>query len=176
MDMLKVTPYYRFMASHWGSKFHWENNDESPETVNVCVKDPEDWSKLWVLDPRKELREALRCVEILSRDLYGMPFIYTIPSPIVQALHGISYPQRVHNDMVEHSDSLKQGLEIITLSGQEWIKTNLKNMPYITIKRSLMLSEERQSSFFISVVQKGKIHKKMEVLWEKVGSKNIPLI
>lgn len=122
MDLLKVTPYYRFMASLWGSKFHWENNDESPTTVDVCVKETEDWDKLWVLDPRKELREALRCVEILSRDLYGMPFIYTIPSPIVQALHGISYPERVYKDMYEHADSLNHGLETITQTTIDFAK------------------------------------------------------
>jgi uroporphyrinogen decarboxylase len=114
MDLLKVTPFYRFMAFQWGSKFHWENNNESPSTVKVLVKTTEDWSKLWVLDPKKELREALRCVEILSRDLYGMPFIYTIPSPIIQAMNGISTPEQVYNDMKKHPDALKQGLDIIT--------------------------------------------------------------
>ena len=89
MDLLKVTPFYRFMACQWGSKFRWEDNDESPATIDVTVKTPGDWEKLWVLDPRKELREALRCVETLAKELYGMPFIYTIPSPIVQALHGV---------------------------------------------------------------------------------------
>ncbi|MGD2142457.1 MAG: uroporphyrinogen decarboxylase family protein [Candidatus Bathyarchaeota archaeon] len=114
MDLLKVTPFYRFMAYQWGSKFRWENNDESPPTVEVTVKETEDWEKLWVLDPRKELREALRCVEILARDLYGMPFIYTIPSPIVQALHGVSEPERVYEDMRGQPDALREGLETIT--------------------------------------------------------------
>ena len=114
MDLLKVTPFYRFMACQWGSRFRWEDNDESPPTVEVTVKETEDWGRLWVLDPRKELREALRCVEVLARDLYGMPFIYTIPSPIVQALHGVSDPQRVYADMAEQPDALKEGLETIT--------------------------------------------------------------
>jgi len=114
MDLLKVTPYYRFMAGQWGSRFHWEDNGESPSTVEVAVKETKDWERLWVLDPRKELREALRCVEILSRDLYGMPFIYTIPSPIVQALHGVSEPGRVYADMSEQPDALREGLETIT--------------------------------------------------------------
>ena len=122
MDLLKVTPFYRFMACHWGSKFHWENNDESPSTVEVVVKETDDWSKLWVLDPKKELKEAIRCVEILERDLYGMPFIYTIPSPIVQALHGVSEPDRVYSDMKETPDALKEGLEIITQTTIDFAK------------------------------------------------------
>jgi uroporphyrinogen decarboxylase len=122
MDMLKVTPFYRFMACQWGSKFHWENNDESPPTMEVCVKETKDWSKLWVLDPRKELREALRSVEILARDLYDMPFIYSIPSPIVQALHGVSDPQRVYADMKEQPDALKEGLETITQTTIDFAK------------------------------------------------------
>jgi uroporphyrinogen decarboxylase len=122
MDLLKVTPFYRFMACEWGSKFHWEDNDESPPTVEVTVKTPVDWGKLWVLDPRKELREALRCVEILSKELYGMPFIYTIPSPIVQALHGVSGPERVYTDMAENPDALKEGLETITQTTIDFAK------------------------------------------------------
>jgi uroporphyrinogen decarboxylase len=122
MDLRKVTPYYRFMACLWGSKFRWVNNGESPETVEVVVKKTEDWEKLWVLDPRKELREALRCVEVLARDLYRMPFIYTIPSPFIQALHGGSNPERVHADMKDNPDALKEGLEIITQTSIDFAK------------------------------------------------------
>ena len=110
------------MAYEWGSKFRWEDNDESPPTVKVTVKETEDWGKLWVLDPRKELREALRCVEILARELYGMPFIYTIPSPFVQALHGVSEPERVYTDMKENPDALREGLEIITQTTIDFAK------------------------------------------------------
>lgn len=90
--------------------------------MEVCVKEPKDWGKLWVLDPRKELREALRSVEILARDLYDMPFIYSIPSPIVQALHGVSDPQRVYADMNEQPDALKEGLETITQTTIDFAK------------------------------------------------------
>jgi len=122
MDLLKVTPYYRFMACQWGSNFHWENNNESPTTSEVVVKETNDWEKLWVLDPKKELKEAIRCVEILAKDLYGMPFIYTIPSPIVQALHGISDPERVYTDIKEQPGALKEGLEIITQTTIDFAK------------------------------------------------------
>ena len=113
MDFLKVTPYYRYMACRWGSKFRFMDNQEDAPTVDIVVKKPEDWPNLWVLDPRKELRENLRCVEVLARDLRSMPFIYTIASPIVQALHGVSDPARVYTDMIENPDALKQGLETI---------------------------------------------------------------
>ncbi len=114
MDLLKVTPYYRFMAMQWGSRFDFRDNEESAATLEVAVKEPEDWARLWVLDPRKELREYLRCNEVLARDLRRMPFIYTIPSPIVQALHGVSHPDRVHTDLKENPDALREGLETIT--------------------------------------------------------------
>lgn len=114
MDLLKVTPYYRYMACQWGSKFMFKDNLEGTETMDVAVKETEDWDKLWVLDPRRELRENLRTVEILARDLYGMPFIYTIPSPIVQALHGVSTPGRVYADMENQPDALEEGLRVIT--------------------------------------------------------------
>jgi uroporphyrinogen decarboxylase len=114
MDLLKVTPYYRFMAMQWGSRFEFINNEEEAPTKEVAVKETADWEKLWVLDPRKELREFIRCNEILARDLRRMPFIYTIPSPIIQAMNGVSTPQQVLKDMKENPDALKKGLETIT--------------------------------------------------------------
>ena len=113
MDLLKVTPFYRYMACQWGSRFRFVDNEEHEETVEVVVKETDDWERLWVLDPRKELRENLRAVEILARDLGGMPFIYTIASPVVQALHGVSNPERVYSDMEDQPDALREGLETI---------------------------------------------------------------
>jgi uroporphyrinogen decarboxylase len=114
MDMLKVTPFYRFMAMQWGSKFEFVNNEEEAPTKEVAVKKTADWEKLWVLDPKKELREFVRTNEILARDLRRVPFIYTIPSPIIQAMNGVSTPDQVLKDMKENPDALKQGLETIT--------------------------------------------------------------
>ena len=45
MDLLKVTPFYKFMAYHWGSKFKFLNNEETTETVEVVVKETKDWKK-----------------------------------------------------------------------------------------------------------------------------------
>jgi len=114
MDLLKVTPYYRFMAMQWGSRFDFRGNEENAPTISTAVVETEDWEKLWVLDPRKELREFVRCNEILARDLRRMPFIYTIPSPIIQAMNGVGTPERVMEDMEKNPDALRRGLEIIT--------------------------------------------------------------
>ncbi len=114
MDLVKITPFYRFMAMQWGSKFEFSNNEEVAPTKEVCVKKTADWEKLWVLDPKKELREFIRTNEILARDLRRVPFIYTIPSPIIQAMNGISTPDQVLKDMKESPDALKKGLETIT--------------------------------------------------------------
>jgi len=122
MDMLKVTPYYRFMAIQWGSKFEFINNEEDAPTKEVAVKKTDDWEKLWVLSPRKELREFVRSCEILSHDLRRVPFIYTIPSPIIQAMNGISTPDQVLKDMKENPDALKHGLETITQTAIDFSK------------------------------------------------------
>ena len=115
MDLLKVTPFYKFMACHWGSTFRFINNDEAVENVDVVVKEAKDWKKLWVLDPKKELRENIRAVSILSQEIgRRMPFIYTIPSPFVQALRHVASPERVYADMKSQPDALKEGLETIT--------------------------------------------------------------
>jgi len=114
MDLLKVTPYYRFMAMQWGSSFDFRDNQEEAPTLSTVVKEAGDWERLWVLDLRKELREFVRCNEVLARDLRRMPFIYTIPSPLIQAMNGVGTPERVIQDMAEDPDALKQGLETIT--------------------------------------------------------------
>lgn len=116
MDLLKITPFFKFMAYQWGSKFRFTNNEESVETVDVAVKKTKDWKELWVLDPRKELKENLRTVSILARaqEVGGsVPFIYTIPSPFVQALHHVSTPDRVFSDLKSQPGALKEGLETI---------------------------------------------------------------
>jgi uroporphyrinogen decarboxylase len=122
MDLLKVTPYYRFMAMQWGSKFDFKDNEEEAPTLSTAVEDPEDWSKLWVLDPKKELREFVRANEVLSRDLRRMPFIYTIPSPIIQAMNGVGTPERVIEDMDDNPDALKEGLKTITETTKDFAK------------------------------------------------------
>ena len=114
MDLLKVTPFYRFMPMQWGSKFKFKNNEEDAPTLDTVVKETKDWEKLWVLDPKKELREFVRTNEILSRDMKHMPVIYTIPSPIIQAMNGVGTPERVLEDMKKDPDSLRHGLDIIT--------------------------------------------------------------
>jgi len=122
MDLLKVTPYYRFMAMKWGSRFDFRDNEEEASTLSTAVKETKDWQKLHVLDPRKELREYVRCNEVLAHDLRTMPFIYTIPSPIIQAMNGVGTPERVMEDMKRNPDALKQGLETITETTKEFAK------------------------------------------------------
>ena len=73
MDLLKVTPFYRFMAMQWGSRFDFRDNEEDAPTIETVVKKTKDWEKLWVLDPKKELREFVRTNEILARDLRNTP-------------------------------------------------------------------------------------------------------
>jgi len=51
-----------------------------------------------------------------------MPVIYTIPSPIIQAMNGVGTPERVLEDMKKDPDSLRHGLDIITETTiEDWI-------------------------------------------------------
>ncbi|HDJ21776.1 MAG TPA: hypothetical protein ENF19_01060 [Candidatus Bathyarchaeota archaeon] len=122
MDLLKVTPFYRFMAMQWGSKFRFADNEEEAPVVSTAVREPADWEKLWVLDPRKELREYVRTNEILARDLRTIPVIYTLPSPIIQAMNGVGTPERVLTDIRENPGALRKGLETITETTIEFAK------------------------------------------------------
>jgi uroporphyrinogen decarboxylase len=122
MDLLKVTPFYQFMAMKWGSKFEFIDNNEQARTKEVAVKNTADWEKLEFLDPQKELREYIRCNEILERDLHTTPYIFTIPSPIIQAMNGISTPSQVLKDIKNNPEALKKGLETITETTIEFAK------------------------------------------------------
>ncbi len=123
MDFLKVTPFYNYMSCHWGSKYQFTNNEESAEKKEVVIKETADWKKLWVLDPKKELKEQLNAVTILSREIgKWMPFVYSIPSPLVQALHHVSTPTQFFSDMENHPDILKDAMEIITATCIEFGK------------------------------------------------------
>lgn len=122
MDLLKVTPFFRSMADRWGSEFLFKNNDGKDTQVSQVVNEPEDWEKLWVLDPRKELRENLRCIQVLVSEPHGTPFIYTIASPVTQALHGVSDPETFHRHLEEHPQAVMKGLEIINESNKEFMK------------------------------------------------------
>lgn len=113
MDLLKVTSWAD-ASIQWGTKWRFTNNDEYPEKVEVAVKQTNDWEKLWVLDPRKELKEHLRAISVLSREIgKTMPFMFTVHSPMMQATAQVSTPDRVYDDMKSHPDALKEGLETI---------------------------------------------------------------
>jgi len=102
MDLLKVTPFFRSMAYQWGSEFEFKNNDGKDTQKTIFVNEPEDWEKLWVLDPKKELRENLRCIQVLADTPHGTPFIYSISSAVTQALQGVSNPETFHQHLKEH--------------------------------------------------------------------------
>ncbi len=99
------------------------NNEEDVKARDVVVKETEDWGRLWVLDPKKELREYVRCYEVLSRDLRRMPFTCTISSPIIQALNGVSTRERVLRDMRKNPDVLKKGLDTIAETTIDFAKS-----------------------------------------------------
>ncbi|NIQ33814.1 MAG: hypothetical protein GTN80_09290 [Nitrososphaeria archaeon] len=114
MDLLKVTPFYRYMSQHWGSKFRFTDNNESVERIEIGVKKTEDWEKLEVLDSKRELKQNVRTVAFLSKEMgLRTPFIYTIASPLTQALNHISTPDHVYSDMRLQPSALEKGLDTI---------------------------------------------------------------
>lgn len=122
MDLLKVTPFFRAMADRWGSDFEFKNNDGKDTQRAMIVNEPEDWERLWVLDPWKDLRENLRCIQVLADTPHGTPFIYSISSPVTQALHGVSDPETFHKHLREHPDAVLKGLETINETNKAFMK------------------------------------------------------
>jgi uroporphyrinogen decarboxylase len=117
-DFIKVSPASSFCLVDWGIETRFGGGDEGTrEYLNTVVKQPEDWTKLPVLDPHAGvLGSQIRCLELI-RDAVGteVPFIQTIFSPLAQARH-LAGPDLLLLHLRRHPDLVHQGLEIITQS------------------------------------------------------------
>jgi uroporphyrinogen decarboxylase len=115
-DFVKVSPSSSFCLRGWGAEDKWAGNPEGTrEYTRRPIGEAQDWRGLKLLDPQEAgLREQLRCLEILSRQLKGeAPFIQTIFSPLSQAKN-LAGEDRLLQHLHETPDAVRAGLEIIT--------------------------------------------------------------
>lgn len=124
-DLIKITPRSSFIIRDFGVLDEFvENKLGIPNYLNQVVRDPEDWYKLTPLDPQKGyLKQQADCLERIVAQLKPtQPVIQTIFSPLSQAknLCGLG---RLINHWQNHHDALMYGLEILTKSTIEFIKT-----------------------------------------------------
>jgi uroporphyrinogen decarboxylase len=120
-DLIKVSPASSYCLIDWGVKDSWDGAAEGTRTyLDRLIKQPEDWEKLTVLNPRKGmLNTQLKALNIIGNELASSgdntPFIATIFSPLAQAKN-LAGKERMVSHMRSHPDSFRKGLSTITKS------------------------------------------------------------
>lgn len=115
-DFLKVTPASSFCVEDWGVDAQWFGNVEGTrEYVRRVVREPGDWARLPVLDPRQgALGRQVRCLEILREALGDeVPFLQTVFSPLAVAGY-LAGDEVLLSHLRQHPEALRAGLEVIT--------------------------------------------------------------
>lgn len=115
-DFVKVTPSSSFCLRDWGALDEWSGDPEGTrDYTRRVIQEPDDWTRLKPLDPRKgALGDQLRALELIRAGLpEGTPVIQTIFSPLAQARNlvgGDNLPVHVRR----HRGELKTALDLIT--------------------------------------------------------------
>jgi uroporphyrinogen decarboxylase len=113
-DFIKCMPPSNYCIADWGAESRWVGNEEGTrEWGRRVIQQPEDWTRLRMLDPYSGvLGEHRHVVELIGQGADDVPFIQTIFNPLAQAKNLAG--ERLLPDMRQHPDALKAGLEIIT--------------------------------------------------------------
>lgn len=114
-DFMKVNPRASYHVEDWGVRMK-AHGDEEPEVLETPVNSPEDWLKLKALDiKRGVLKEQLIALEIISRRTNGdVPFIMTVFTPLSIAARLAGSEGKFLHHLREHTDKVRQALEVIT--------------------------------------------------------------
>lgn len=122
-DLIKVTPASSYCLVDFGSKDQWKGNPEGVrEYTHQVIQQPEDWTKLPLLDPRQGslgmVLEALQMIKAGNQT--GAPIIQTIFNPMSQAKNLAGRDRLIHH-LRAYPDQLKAGLEILTQNIQTYL-------------------------------------------------------
>ena len=114
-DFMKVNPRASYHAEAWGVETRYTGN-QPPEVVGTPVKNPEDWSKLEVLDVNQGvLAEQLHALELIAGGIDpDVPFLETVFTPCSVASRLAPSAEVFLEHLRSHTDQVKQGLEVIT--------------------------------------------------------------
>ncbi|MBN2501652.1 MAG: hypothetical protein JXB38_12795 [Anaerolineales bacterium] len=123
-DIVKVTPASSYFVKDWGLGDEWVGSTEGTRKyVKRIITEPEDWTKLPSLDPRKgqlakEIEALKTIVETLGPDV---PVIETIFSPIGQA-NKMAGQETLLYHLRRYPDTLKEGLQTIAKYTQDFVE------------------------------------------------------
>jgi len=122
-DFVKVTPSSSFCLRDWGVKDEWRGNMEGTRDYTLRpIQEPEDWTRLSVLDPRQgSLGAQLECLRLIGAALDEVPFIQTVFNPLAQA-RNLAGRERLLFHLRRHPDALRAGLEVITETTMRFVR------------------------------------------------------
>jgi uroporphyrinogen decarboxylase len=115
-DLIKVTPSSSYCIKDWGVDDSWNGNPEGTrDYIKKVIEEPEDWSRLFYLDPRKGfLGDQLECLRLLRSSFNSeTPILQTIFSPLAQAKNLIG-PAKLSLHLRRYPEAIKIGLSVIT--------------------------------------------------------------
>lgn len=123
-DLVKVTPESSFCLKDWGSKDEWRGATEGTRTyTHRVVQEPEDWTRLKVLDPRRGyLDDMLQCLRLLTKELGpDTPVLQTIFNPLSQAKN-LAGGERLIAHLRRYPDAVHAGLRTIVETTRNFIE------------------------------------------------------
>jgi uroporphyrinogen decarboxylase len=116
-DFVKVSPSSSFCVEDLGVETVWEglHPEGTRRYTKRAVRNPEDWSALKPLDPRKgALGRQLECLRLLGAEFEEeVPFIQTIFSPLAQAKY-LSGDAQLRLNLRQNAGQIHQALATIT--------------------------------------------------------------
>ncbi|RMF44029.1 MAG: uroporphyrinogen decarboxylase [Anaerolineae bacterium] len=123
-DFVKITPASSFCLKDWGVQDAWRGNPEGTRAyTHRVIENPEDWTRLQVLDPSKGfLSHQLEAIRLIVAALdQDTPVIQTIFSPLAQAKN-LAGGERLLVHLRSAPDAVRIGLQIITESIQRFVE------------------------------------------------------
>lgn len=122
VDILHPTSDVGQIAEGWGTTMRY-TEEVTPLLDEFAVKEPEDWEKLEVLDPKRDgrMHVTIDAVDmIVNETKNSVAVIPYVPSPLTSATH-VRAMEEVMVDIILYPDLLHKGLEVIADSTVEYI-------------------------------------------------------
>mgnify|MGYP000147393752 CR=1 FL=1 len=123
-DLVKVTPASSFCLRDWGVEDNWEGNPEGTRRYTKrVITQPEDWTRLTVLDPHSgHLARQIECLRLLRLALDPeTPILQTIFNPLAQAKNLAGETQMLEH-LRRYPEAVLEGLKIIAASTRRFIE------------------------------------------------------
>jgi uroporphyrinogen decarboxylase len=123
-DLVKVTPSSSFCLKDWGVGDEWQGNAEGTrQYITRVIHEPDDWTKLPVLDPYKGyLGDQLACLKMICDELGPkVPVLQTIFSPLAQAKNLVG-GEKLLVHLRQFPDQVEAGLKTIAETTHRFIQ------------------------------------------------------